>query len=374
VTSCFTPDRHQSNTPEPGRTQAVFTAADFDAASRFFDAHAEIAPTPLVSLPALARTLGLGTVLAKDESCRGELKAFKLLGARYAIDQLLADGTLAPGQTLVCASEGNHGRGVAHTARLVGCRSRVYLAASVAQARADAISSEGATVVRVPGTYDDAVRQATADAAARGWTVISDTSWPGYERIPQLIMIGYTRLMEEIARSLPASVTPDVIFVPGGVGGLLAAVAAWSAWRWAATRVVAVEPASAACLQASARAGRPTTVPGPFETIMGPLRCGEVSTLAFDAAYPAVAGYIAIDDAWTIEAMRRLARPSDGDPRITAGASGAAALGGLLAALEDPAAGDFREALALGGRSTVLLIVSEGITDPPLWREVVGEA
>lgn len=375
MTSSFAPDHSQLDAPSPRPTHAVFSPADFAAASRFFDAHAEIAPTPLVSLPALARALGLGNVLAKDESRRAELKAFKLLGARYAIEQLLDDQTLTPGQTLVCASEGNHGRGVAHTARLVGCQSRIYLAESVAQARADAISGEGATVVRVPGTYDDAVRQATADAAAHGWMVISDTAWPGYERIPRLIMIGYTRLMEEIARSLPDGVTPDVIFVPGGVGGLLAAVAVWSAWRWGpATRVVAVEPASAACLQASARAGRPTKVDGPFKTIMGPLRCGEVSTLAFEAAYPAVAGYIAIDDDWAIRAMRRLARPDDGDPRITAGASGAAALGGLLATLEDPVASGFRDSLELGSRSTVLLIVSEGNTDPLLWRDVVGDA
>ena len=375
MTSCFVPDRSRPQVHLPGRSQTIFSADDFQAASRFFDAHTEIGPTPLVSLPALARGLGLGSVLAKDESARGELSAFKLLGARFAIDQLLADGTLTPGQTLVCASEGNHGRGVAHTARLVGCPSRVYLSESVAGARAAAIAREGAAVIRVAGTYDDAVRQATADAADHDWTVISDTSWPGYERIPRLIMVGYTRLMEEVARSLPASVTPDVIFVPGGVGGLLAAVAAWSAWRWGATtRVVAVEPVSAACLQASARAGRPTTVPGPFDTIMGPLRCGEVSTLAFDAAYPAVTGYIAIDDEWAIRAMRRLARPDDGDRRITAGASGAAALGGLLATLEDRAASEFREALGLGSGSTVLLIVSEGITDPPLWREVVGEA
>ena len=358
-----------------GRARAVFTADDFANASRFFDAHPEIEPTPLVSLPALAATLGLSAVFAKDESRRGGLNAFKLLGARFAIDQLLASGTISPGQTLVCASEGNHGRGVAHTAKLVGCHARVYLSESVAPARAEAIAGEGADVIRVSGSYDDAVRKATADAIAHGWVVVSDTSWPGYEEIPQLIMLGYTRLMDEGTRSMPDGVMPDTIFVPGGVGGLLAAVAGWSAWRWGmATRVVAVEPASAACLQASARAGRPTTVPGPFTTMMGPLRCGEVSVLAFEAAFPLVAGYIAIDDDWAIRAMRRLARPENGDPRITAGASGAAALGGLLATLQDPAASELREALALGSRSTVLLIVSEGITDPPLWREVVGQA
>jgi diaminopropionate ammonia-lyase len=367
VTSCFV--------PTPARGRAVFTPDDFAAVSRFFDARPELAPTPLVPLPALARSLGLGAVLAKDESGRFGLNAFKLLGARFAIEQLLADGSIAPGQTLVCASEGNHGRGVAHTARRVGCHARVYLSASVAQARADAIAGDGAEVVRVAGTYDDAVRQAAADAEAHGWTVISDTAWPGYERIPRLIMLGYTRLVDEVARAMPGDSAPDAIFVPGGVGGLLAAVAAWSDWRWGGgTRVIAVEPASAACLQASARAGRPTVVPGPFTTLMGPLRCGEVSTLAFEIARPLVAGYIAIDDEWAIRAMRQLARPEGLDARITAGPSGAAALGGLLAALEDPAAEDVRAALGLGPTSTVLLIVSEGMTDPPLWRQVVGDA
>lgn len=375
MTSCFVADPATLRQATPDRAGAVFTADDFATASRFFDAHSEIEPTPLVFLPALAATLGLAAVLAKDESSRGGLKAFKLLGARFAIDQLLASGGISPGQTLVCASEGNHGRGVAHTARQVGCRARVYLSEAVAAARAEAIAGEGAEVIRVAGSYDDAVRKATADASTHGWVVVSDTAWPGYEAIPRLIMLGYTRLMEESARSMPAGVTPDAIFVPGGVGGLLAAVAGWSASHWGTeTRVVAVEPASAACLQASARAGRPTPVPGPFTTMMGPLRCGEVSVLAFEAAFPLVAGYIAIDDDWAIRAMRRLARPEGGDPRITAGASGAAALGGLLATLEDPAASELRDALALGSRSTVLLIVSEGITDPPLWGELVGAA
>jgi diaminopropionate ammonia-lyase len=326
-------------------------------------------------MPALAQRLGLGAVLAKDETGRFGLNAFKLLGARYAIEQLLAEGSITRGQTLVCASEGNHGRAVAHTARRVGCPALVYLSDSVAQARADAIAGEGARVVRVAGTYDDAVRQATADAEAHGWTVVSDTSWPGYERIPRLIMLGYTRLMDEVARAMPNATGPDAIFVPAGVGGLLAAVAAWSHWRWGpSTRVIAVEPVSAACLQASARAGAPTVVPGPFTTMMGPLRCGEVSAIAFEAAFPVVAGYLGIDDAWAIRAMRQLARPAGDDPRIVAGASGAAALGGLLATLEDPAARDLRLAIGLGPASTVLLIVSEGMTDPPLWQRLVGDA
>ena len=360
---------------EPARTNPVFTPEEFAAVARFYNARPELGATPLVELPALARDLGVSTILAKDEGGRFGLTAFKLLGALYAIEQLLADRTISVGDTLVCASEGNHGRAVAFTARRVGCRARVYLSESVAQARADAIAAEGAEVVRVPGTYDDAVRRATQEAQDNGWTVISDTAWPGYERIPKLIMLGYTRLMDEVARTLSDSTPPDLIFVPGGVGGLLAAVAAWSAWRWQpAPRVVAVEPSSAACLQVSARAGRPTVVPGPFETMMGPLRCGEVSVLAFQAALPAVAAYIAIDDPWAETAMKRLARPLDDDPAVTAGPSGAAALGGLLATLQDPRAHAFRTALGISPRTSILLIVSEGMTDPPLWHRVVGDA
>jgi diaminopropionate ammonia-lyase len=356
-----------------GRVRSVFSADERSDVSTFFQNRPEIPATRLVSLPALAARLGCRRVLAKDESARGGLQAFKLLGARFAIDQLLMDGTVARGDVLVCASEGNHGRGVAHTARLVGCRARVYLSDSVAEARAEAIAAEGADVVRVSGSYDDAVRVAASEARTHGWTVISDTSYEGYERIPRLIMLGYTRLMDEVARDLPDRVRPDAIFVPGGVGGLLAAVAAWSHHRWGdAVSIVAVEPSSAACLQASARAGQPTHVPGPFNTIMGPLRCGDVSPMAFAVAFPLVTGYIAIDDDWTIQAMRQLASPTDGDPAVIAGASGGAALGGLLATLEDPAADDLRRALRLGPESVVLLIVSEGMTDPPLWHQVVG--
>lgn len=371
MTSTYLPP---SPPPAPDRSsRGLFSADEYRSVERFFRGRPALAPTPLTPLPQLANTLGLGALLAKDETARFGLNAFKLLGARFAIEQLMHEGAVRAGDTLVCASEGNHGRAVAHTARSVGCSARVYLSASVAQARADAIAGEGATIIRVPGTYDDAVRVAASDASTQGWTVISDTSWPGYERIPRLIMLGYSWMVDEMVQEMPQDWRPDAIFVPGGVGGLLAGIASRSAWLWPGPpHIVTVEPASAACLQASARAGAPTLVPGPFDTVMGGLRCGEVSPLAFHAVAPLVAAYIGIDDAWAMDAMRRLARPAGSDPSIAAGASGAAALGGLLATLEDPAASGVRKALALGPGSSVVVIVSEGVTDPPLWHQVVG--
>jgi diaminopropionate ammonia-lyase len=289
------------------------------------------------------------------------------------METLLARGDLAPGATVVCASEGNHGRAVARAARDCACPARIYLSDGVAQARADAIAGEGASVVRVAGTYDDAVRVAAADAAREGWTVISDTSWDSYEEIPRLIMLGYTRLMDEMAADLGPGWRPDAVFVPGGVGGLLAAVASWCARRWQGDRpaVVCVEPVSANCLQASARAGAPVVLAGPFNTTMGGLRCGEVSPAAFAAVLALVDAYVAIEDDWAFDAMRRLARPPAPDPVIQAGPSGAAALGGLLAVQNDDSLREVREAIGLGPASAVAVIVSEGVTEPGLWRQVV---
>jgi len=338
----------------------------------FFAARPQLTPTPVRALPALARELGLAALVAKDESGRFGLNAFKLLGARFAIETLLAEGVLRRGATVVCASEGNHGRAVARAAREAGCATRVYMAHDAAPARADAIAGEGAEVIRVDGSYDDAVRILQSDAAAHGWTVVSDTAWPGYERIPFLIMLGYTRMMDEV-RDQGSGIGDqgfDAVFVQGGVGGLLCAIASWCAFHRPQCKVISVEPTDAACLQASARAGRPVAVTGPLNTTMAGLRNREVSPPAFASLLPNVDAFMAIDDGWAHDAMRALAHPAEGDARIAAGASGSAALGGLLALCRDESMRGVKQQLGLGPGSRVLAIVSEGVTDPALWSAV----
>jgi diaminopropionate ammonia-lyase len=361
TSSAFVPARRLSG------SRGLFSESEYAQVRAFFAARPHLQPTPTHSLPAQAERLGLGELTAKDETGRFGLNAFKLLGGRFAIETLLAEGAIRPGDTLVCASEGNHGRAVARAARESGCPSRVYMAGDAAAARVDAITGEGAAVVRVDGSYDDAVRVMSRDAAAHGWTIVSDTSWDGYERIPRLIMLGYTRMIDEIAGGF------DAVFVQGGVGGLLCGVASACAFRFPDRRpsVVCVEPSQAACLMASARAGHPVAVEGPLETRMAGLRNREVSPLAFGAVLPIVDAYLAIDDVWAYDAMRRLAAPLGTDPRVAAGASGSAALGGLLALCGDPALDSTREQLGLDRRSRVLAIVSEGVTDPALWDAIV---
>ncbi|HUQ86989.1 MAG TPA: diaminopropionate ammonia-lyase [Vicinamibacterales bacterium] len=341
----------------------------------FFDARPDLAPTPARPLPSLARKLGLAALFAKDESSRFGLNAFKLLGARFAIETLRAEGQLRPGAKVVCASEGNHGRAVARAAREAGCAARVYMAHDAAQARADAIAGEGAEVIRVDGSYDEAVRILQTDAAQHGWTIVSDTAWPGYERIPFLIMLGYTRMMDEI-RDQGSGIGDQgfhAVFVQGGVGGLLCAVASWCAFHWPACKVIGVEPTDAACLQASARAGRPIAVTGSLKTTMAGLRNREVSPPAFASLLPNVDAFMAIDDVWAHDAMRVLAHPIESDAGISAGASGSAALGGLLALCRDTSMHDVKQQLGLGPASRVLVIVSEGVTDPDLWSAVTAQ-
>ena len=342
----------------------------------FFAARPRLAATPARALPGLARELGLGAVTAKDESARFGLNAFKLLGARFAIETLLAEGGLRQGATVVCASEGNHGRAVARAARDAGCSARVYMAHDASPSRANAIAGEGAEVIRVDGSYDDAVRILQKDADAHGWTIVSDTAWPGYERVPFLIMLGYTRMMDEVGDrgSGIGDQGFDAVFVQGGVGGLLCAVASWCAFHRPQCKVISVEPTDAACLKASAEAGHPVAVHGPLNTTMAGLRNREVSPAAIASLLPNVDLFMAIGDGWAHDAMRTLAHPAPGDPAIAAGASGSAALGGLLALCTDESVQHRRRDLGLDADSRVLAIVSEGVTDPDLWASVTGTA
>ncbi len=366
------PTTFRPATPRRADVTGLFTDQEYVRQRAFFTTR--VPSTPLVSLPGLAARLGLGALWVKDETRRFDLPAFKSLGVEFAVHEMAVRGALDGVTTLVCASAGNHGRAVARAARHARLKARVFLDRDVATARVDAIRSEDAEVVRVDGTYDDAVRLAADDAARTGALVVSDTSWPGYEQVPRDIMLGYTRVMDEAATAWAGQGPPDLMIVQAGVGGLLAAVASWSARHLGPNRpaLVAVEPSLAACVQASARAGAPAAVAGPLTTIMAGLRCGEVSPLAFDVVPDLVDGYIAVEDHWCRAAMHLFAHPEPGDPALAVGTSGAAGLAALLAAVESAEARAFFTACAPRAGQRVLVIATEGITEPDLWQDVTG--
>ncbi|MFI0354348.1 pyridoxal-phosphate dependent enzyme [Actinomadura sp. 9N407] len=296
------------------------------------------APTPLVEAPALATELGADRVFVKDESVRLGLPAFKILGASWGIHRALRAGPRP--ERLVTATDGNHGRAVAAVARMLGLPAQIFVPLGVHPEALAAIRAEGAEVVELDGSYDDAVRAA---ASAPG-LLVQDTAWPGYEDVPQWIVEGYSTLFTEIEAQLDG--TPDLVAIPVGVGSLAQAAVAHYRSRAGATTLLSVEPESAACVLTSLLRGRPTTVPT-GSTIMAGLNCATLSSLAWPFLQNGLDAAIAIPDTAAVQAVRDLTALG-----IPAGPCGAAALAGV------------RVAPALA-RGTIVLLSTEGAVANP---------
>ncbi len=326
-------------------------------AAAFHRSLGDYAPTPLVDLPGLAAELGVGRVLAKNESSRLGLPAFKALGASWAIRRVL---DARPGErlTLVTATDGNHGRAVARFARRFGHAAEIVVPSGVSDLAIRAIESEGAAVTVLEGSYDDAV--AAADRLAEtseDRVLVQDTAWEGYDEIPGWIVEGYDTLLVEVdeqAESLGAGV--GLVVVPTGVGSLLQAVLAHyrSTEATGRTAVLAVEPDVAACLPPSLAAGHPVTVQTGI-TAMAGLNCGTASALAWPHIQHGLDGVAVVTDREAAAAARDLAAAG-----VAAGPCGAASLAGLRVALGGPDRDARARHLCLGSDSTVVLLITEG--------------
>ena len=332
------------------------------------------AVSPLVDARALAAELGVRQVLVKDESARLGLPSFKILGASWGTYRALERHIGALGGwksvedlraalrhhlplSLAAATDGNHGRAVARMARLLGLGARIFVPAGTAPARTEAIASEGAACTVVDGTYEDAVARA-AEEAGDDCLVISDTSWPGYEDVPRWVIDGYSTIFDELDEQLESP--PDVVAIQVGVGALAAAAVRHFRRAPGAPTMIAVEPERAACVLASVEAGDIVTVPGPHDSIMAGLNCGTPSFVAWPDVRAGFDLYLAVPDEGARGAMRALAR--DG---IVAGETGAAGAAGVIEAAR---AGVFD----LPSDATVLLLSTEGATDPAAYRRIVG--
>lgn len=355
--------------------------------------------SPLKNLSNLAAMLGLGGIWVKDESQRMALTSFKILGGTYAIyrvvksilgigdeeelpfSELVSPATRAKlgDLTFAAATDGNHGRGVAWAANALHLRAVIYVHKFTSQARIDAIARYGAEVRVVDGTYDDAVRQVMIDAEKNGWQIISDTSWEGYEDVPRWVMQGYTTMFEEAQEQFAGQgiVKPTHIFVQAGVGALAASAIGYYHQLFGANDPVAVvvEPDRAACLYHSARVGdgRPHTFSGDLDTIMAGLACGDPSPIAWDILKDCVDVFLSCPDYVAAKGMRVYGVPLDDDPFIVSGESGSVTLGALMFIMELDELAGLREKLGLDRNSQVLLINSEGNTDPNHFRRIVWE-
>lgn len=351
------------------------------------------APTPLVRLPALAERLGIGALWIKDESKRFGLNAFKGLGGSYAVARCLAERLGLPVKditfsalnapevraklgelTFVTATDGNHGRGVAWAARMLGHRAVVYMPKGSAQERLLNIRAQGAQAEITPYNYDDAVRHASKMAQEHGWILVQDTAWPGYETIPAWIMQGYTTLAGEILEQLGEDI-PTHLFLQAGVGSFAGAALGVFADRWGERRPITciVEPDKADCIFRTAQADDGTihTVTGDMDSMMAGLCCGEPCTLSWSILDAYADGFLSCNDECAALGMRLLGLPTGDDPAVVSGESGAVGAGVLAAIRTGEQFADLREGLGLDRTSKVLLISTEGDTDRENYQRIL---
>jgi len=348
-------------------------------------------PTPLRSLPGLAAELGLGAVLVKDEGPRFGIDAFKGLGASFAMFTVMRQRwqestgqELTPsmfrdpqvkatlGDLVFCAAtDGNHGRAVAWTARMLGQRAVIYMPDDTVPSRIASIEGEGAEARLIAGTFDHCVQACARDAEANGWQVIADTAYPGYMEIPGYIMTGYSTLFAEIAEQ--SDLAFDAVLLPAGVGGLAGAGSAFFVQEMGADRprMICVEPEESACFLESMAAGgnEPIAAAGNQQSLMAGLNCGLPSLLAWPVIRDATDLFLAVADTYAVKAMQAYHRHG-----VESGESGAAALAGLLALMDAPELQDARDHLGLGNESRILVVNTEAATDPENHRRVVAAA
>ena len=368
-------------------------------AHEFHKSFPQYSVTPLQKLSALASYLGVKGIYCKDESYRFGLNAFKVLGGSYAMGRYIAkelgrDISQLPynvlssdklkeefGQaTFFTATDGNHGRGVAWAAKRLGQKAVVRMPKGTTKTRFDNIAKEGAEVTIEEVNYDDCVRMAAAEAAkTEHGIIVQDTAWAGYEEIPSWIMQGYGTLVLEADKQLKKNGVdrPTHVFVQAGVGSLAGAVVGYFAHKYKENPPVMVvcEASAADCLYRSAvqADGNLVNVTGDLQTIMAGLACGEGNTIGWDILKNHVTVFASCPDWMSAKATRIYANPLENDPHIISGESGSVPLGLAYTALHDEDAKDLKEALKLDENSNILVISTEGDTDPVRYREIVWD-
>ena len=376
---------------EPFNKESINKVRDFH---KSFPQYKE---TPLVNLNNLSKYLGVDGIYVKDESYRFGLNAFKVLGGSFAMAKYLAqilnkDISELPYEklisnevreelgkiTFVTATDGNHGRGVAWTANKLKQKSVVYMPKGSSLTRLENIKNEGAEAYITDMNYDDDVRLAAKYANEHDGVIIQDTAWEGYEDIPAWIMQGYGTMAKEAVEQLSeyGVERPTHVFIQAGVGSLAGAVQGYMAAKFEDCPItVVVEADKADCFYKSAEAGdgKPRFVGGDMQTIMAGLACGEPNTIGFEILKNYSEAFISAPDWVSAKGMRILGNPLVGDEKVISGESGAVTTGTLVSIMQDESLAELRKALKLDENSKVLLISTEGDTDPEKYRSIVWD-
>lgn len=365
----------------------------------FHKSFPEYKETPIHSLKHLSKQFGVSNIWVKDESYRFGLNAFKVLGGSYAVGKYLAERLNADISelsfeklrskevkeqlgdiTFVTATDGNHGRGIAWAANQLGQQSVVYMPKGSSEIRLNNNKNEGAEAFITDLNYDDTVRMASEKAKENGWILFQDTAWDGYEEIPTWIMQGYVTIIDEAMEQLAEAGEdrPTHVFLQAGVGSFAGSMLGYLAEKFGEERpiTVIVEPEQANCLYKSIKIGdgNPHAVTGSLNTIMAGLACGEPSKTSWSILKDFANVFVSCPDYIAARGIRILANPLGDDQKIVSGESGAAVGVGLVSLLaENETLLEMKDSIRLNENSKILIISTEGDTDPDHYRKVVWD-
>ncbi len=387
--------RYAPNTMKTGKLPpeaAMFSEAETEKVVRFHRSMGKkYNETPLCALDAFAGRAGIKRFYVKDESKRGTLKAFKLLGGSFAVANCICErlgvrlsdvdfdflksaevkdklGDLV----FAAASDGNHGKSIAWAAREFGQKAIVYMPKGTVRDRIRAIEDLGGTVVVTDFSYDWCVREVKRLSTEKGWIAVPDTSGEGDERAASWVMQGYSTMADEAIRQLEGA-QPTHMFLQAGVGSMAAAMAGVFANRLKekCPKIYILEPHQAACYYESGAAGDGNirSVEGKLDSIAAGLSCGVPNPVSWKIIKNIADGFFSLDDVLTANGMRILGNPLPKDPRVISGESGAIATGLIDELMRNRP--DLAKKIGLDDRSSVLAFSTEGDTDAQNYREIV---
>lgn len=383
---------NKNRTGEYNGQTALFTGENVEKAYAFHKSMGSAYnETPLISLKALAADIGVGRLLVKDESKRGSLKAFKLLGGAYAVancicdklgvsisdigfDDLKSDEVKRRLGDLVfaAASDGNHGKSVAWAAAEFNQRAIVYMPKGTVRDRIDAIEQLGGTVVVTDHSYDWCVSEVNRLADEKGWDIVLDTASEGDAKVATWVMQGYATMGVETIGQLGDTI-PTHMFLQAGVGSMAAAMAGVFAnhYQEKCPKIYILEPHQAACYYESGirSDGSAVSVKGDMDSIMAGLSCGVPNPISWEIIRNFADGFFSCDDVLTANGMRILGNPLDGDIKIVSGESGAIGIGFVDHIMRNRP--ELAEKIGLNKDSVVLVFSTEGDTDPQNYRDIV---
>lgn len=375
----------KNNTPQSSSKKLInhFSQSFADKTKNFHNTIPQYKLTPLLELKKSAAEFGIEKLWLKDESHRMGLKAFKVLGASYAIANILYDefgwnkeelsfqkllSEDLSHFTFVTATDGNHGRGVAWVANQLGCKSFVFMPNTSSQDRVNNIKEFATEVFVVDGNYDFASAKAAEFAKKENAILVQDSSWNGYEEIPLIIMQGYLTLIDEIYQQLNGENFTH-IFLHCGVGSMPAAIEAYLVNMFGKDKpkTIIVEPNKADCFFQSMKMGdgKRYTVKGKLDSIMAGLSCGTPSKLAWDIISKHSNYFISCDDEIAKIGMKELAKQN-----IISGESGAVSFGILKYAFKSE--NSLFEKIGIDNISKIVLISTEGDTDPYIYKSIIN--